>query len=79
MTITETFERVQRVLEEKGRTLGRGKYGRVLRMSRKPTPEEFSKSSWITAIGIALVGGLGFTIYYIWTYLPPWLGGLLGL
>jgi len=48
-------------------------------MSRKPTPEEFSKSSWITAIGIALVGGLGFTIYYIWTYLPPWLGGLFGL
>ncbi len=79
MTITETFERVQRVIEEKTRTLGRGKYGRVLRMSRKPTPEEFSKSAWITAIGIAVVGSLGFAIYYIWTYLPPWLGGVLGL
>lgn len=79
MSLPDTFDRLQHSLEEKARILGRGKYGRVLRMSRKPTPEEYSKSAWITAIGMAIVGGLGFAVYFIWTYLPPWLRGVFNL
>ena len=48
-------------------------------MSRKPTPEESSTSAWITPIGMALIGGLGFLVYYIWAYFPPWFSRVFGL
>ena len=49
----------QQKLEERFKRIGRGQYGRVLRLARKPTHEEFVKSSWVVGIGIGIVGAIG--------------------
>ena len=69
---------VQPRVEERLRRLGKGKYGRVLKMARKPTQDEFSKVVLITGIGLVLIGALGFVIYYIMRYGPGFLKGLFG-
>ena len=59
---------LQRRIEEKTKHVGKGKYGRVLKMARKPSGEEYLRISQIVAIGLILVGGLGFLIYWIFEY-----------
>jgi protein transport protein SEC61 subunit gamma and related proteins len=61
---------VQRRIEERMKRLGKGKYGRVLKMARKPTSDEYSKVVMITGVGIAAIGALGFIIYLIMRYGP---------
>ena len=70
---------LQQNLESRQNRVGKGKYGRVLKMARKPTNEEFSKTSKITGAGIILVGGLGFLIFLIATVVAPWIAEALGL
>ena len=41
----------------------------VLRMARKPEPEEFRQSATIVLVGIAVIGGLGFGAYLLMTWL----------
>jgi protein transport protein SEC61 subunit gamma and related proteins len=60
----------QSKIESKIKNTGKGKYGRVLKMARKPTGDEYSKTLIITGIGIVIIGGLGFGIYLIWEYFP---------
>lgn len=60
----------QEKLEGRLANMGKGKYGRVLRMARKPTPEEFRKSSTIAAVGLAVLGALGFVIFYLMSFIP---------
>lgn len=69
---------VQRRVEERLKRLGKGKYGRILKMARKPTPDEFSKVILITGIGLVLIGGLGFAIYLVMRYGPGLLKDLFG-
>ena len=38
-------------------------YVRVLRIARKPGKEEFMTSAKVTAIGLAIIGMLGFLIF----------------
>ena len=59
---------LQRRIEEKTKRVGKGKYGRVLKMARKPSGEEYIRISQIVAIGLILIGGLGFLIYWIFEY-----------
>ena len=59
---------LQRRIEEKTKHVGKGKYGRVLKMARKPSGEEYIRISQIVAIGLILIGGLGFLIYWIFEY-----------
>jgi protein transport protein SEC61 subunit gamma-like protein len=66
-------------MEERARRFGKGKYGRVLKMARKPTRDEFNKTCLIVGLGIILIGSLGFLIYFLWTQLPPVLRNLLGI
>jgi protein transport protein SEC61 subunit gamma-like protein len=66
--IVEKSWNLQRKIEEKTRHIGKGKYGRVLRMARKPSGEEYVRISQIVAIGLVLLGGLGFLIYWIFQY-----------
>src|SRR5207245_1521178 len=47
---------VQRRIEERAKRLGKGRYGRVLKMARKPTQDEYSKVVLITGLGIAAIG-----------------------
>ena len=69
----------QHNLEARQKRIGKGKYGRVLKMARKPTNEEFGKTSKITGAGILIIGGLGFLIFLISTQIAPWIGELIGL
>lgn len=66
----EAQERVER----KWTGLGSGRFARVLRMARKPEPEEFRQSSTIVLVGIGLIGGIGFMVFL----LMDWLLGLVG-
>ncbi len=69
---------LQHRLEARQNRVGKGKYGRVLKMARKPTNEEYSKTSKITGAGILLIGGLGFLIFLLSTIVAPYLAGLIG-
>jgi protein transport protein SEC61 subunit gamma-like protein len=60
------------------KNVGKGKYGRVLKMARKPSSEDYSKTLIITGIGIMIIGGLGFLIYLIWKYFPDFFKWILG-
>ena len=73
MDLLEKSIKAQRGIEDGTASIGKGKYGRVLKMSRKPDGEEFRKTIIITSIGMALIGGLGFLIWVIWEYLPDYL------
>ncbi len=74
MDIVEKSWEIQKRIEERVKRFGKGRYGRVLKMARKPTNDEYIKTVLITALGLALIGGLGFAIYLMIRYLP----GLLG-
>ena len=79
LNIIERSWNVQEKIEERTKYLGRGKYGRVLKMARKPTPDEYTKTLQITGIGIILLGGLGFLIFWLWTQAPDYIRNVLGL
>ncbi|MCK4497200.1 MAG: protein translocase SEC61 complex subunit gamma [Candidatus Aenigmarchaeota archaeon] len=46
-------------------------YSMVLQISRKPGKEEFLTSTKICALGIALIGFIGFVIFLLFTFLLP--------
>jgi protein transport protein SEC61 subunit gamma-like protein len=69
---------LQHRIEVRQQRIGKGKYGRVLKMARKPTNEEYEKTSKIVGIGILAVGGLGFVIYIIRELVVPWVLSALG-
>lgn len=59
-------------IESKFRNLGKGKYGRIVKMARTPTREEYKKTVAITGIGIIILGAIGFAIMWLMTYLPQY-------
>ena len=63
MSFIDKVWQTQHKLEERFKRIGRGQYGRVLRLARKPTSDEFMKSSWVVAIGIGIIGAIGFIVY----------------
>ena len=66
MDIVEKSWEVQKDVEERVSKIGKGKYGRVIKMARKPTRDEYVKTITVTGIGLLAIGGLGFLIYLIW-------------
>lgn len=64
----------QRKFEKKIGSLGKGKYARVLRMARKPSKEEFRRTSTVVVIGIAIIGGIGFAVFLF----MDWMQRLVG-
>lgn len=65
----------QEKLEQRVSGIGRGKYGRVIRMARKPTPEEYRKVALVSTIGILLLGAIGFLIFFGMEHLTRFLIG----
>ncbi len=49
-----------------------GEYIRVLKLTRKPTREEFNVIAKVAGAGILLIGLIGFIIYLLITVLPGW-------
>ena len=78
MDVTKKSWSFQKKVEERLRRLGKGKYGRVLKMARKPDQDEFLKIVQVTGIGMILIGALGFLIYLIWNYVPTMIADFLG-
>jgi protein transport protein SEC61 subunit gamma-like protein len=70
---------IQHNIESRQKRIGKGKYGRVLKMARNPTSEEYAKTSKITGLGMIIIGGIGFLIYLLATQVAPWIGEMLGL
>jgi len=48
-------------------------------MARNPEPDEFVKTSQMTAIGIFIIGIIGFTILILATQVAPWIAEKLGI
>ncbi len=65
-----TYEELQDEFEFKARGFGKGKYGRIMKMARTPSRDEYRKTVYITAIGIILIGAVGFAIWWLMTILP---------
>lgn len=70
---------IQQKIEKRAQRIGKGKYGRVFKMARNPDVEEYTKTAQMTAIGIFIIGFIGFLIYLLATKLAPWIADLLGL
>ena len=71
--------KLQETVEEKFRGIGKGNYGRVIKMARKPEYDEYMKTCAITGAGILIIGAIGFAIYYLWVHLPDWIIEVFGL
>lgn len=56
---------VQHRLEQRTKKIGSGRYARVLKMARKPEPEEFRRTSIIVGIGLGIIGLIGFVIFLL--------------
>jgi protein transport protein SEC61 subunit gamma-like protein len=78
-TITDRAWEVQKKVEQRFQRMGKGKYGRVIKMARNPDTDEFAKTSQMTIIGIFIIGIIGFAILMVATEVAPWVGEQLGL
>jgi protein transport protein SEC61 subunit gamma-like protein len=70
MSIEEKASTVQDDLESKFRNIGKGRYGRVLKMAHRPNKDEYKRIVLITGAGILILGAVGFLIMWIMRYLP---------
>ena len=77
--IIDKARELEHRIESRQQRIGKGKYGRVLKMARKPTNEEYAKTAKITAAGIGAIGALGFVIYIFRELAVPWILSLFGL
>ncbi len=57
-------------IESRASRVGKGKYGRVLRMARKPSKEEFNQTAKTTALGLLVIGLIGFIIFWVMNKIP---------
>ncbi|MGY8755459.1 MAG: protein translocase SEC61 complex subunit gamma [Candidatus Poseidoniales archaeon] len=63
----------QDAIEAQFRKISRGSWARILRMARKPTPQEFKQTSIICGIGLFILGFVGFVILILMDNTIPWL------
>ncbi|MFZ0892369.1 MAG: protein translocase SEC61 complex subunit gamma [Thermoplasmata archaeon] len=77
MAFLDRAKHIQDQFDGRLRTVGHGRYGRILRMARKPTTDEYVKVLEVTALGAILIGLVGFSIYLFFTVLGPWIWGYL--
>jgi protein transport protein SEC61 subunit gamma and related proteins len=73
MAFLDRARRVQDQFDGRLRQVGHGRYGRILRMARKPEVDEYVRVLEITAIGAVIVGSVGFMLYIFFTQVGPWL------
>jgi protein transport protein SEC61 subunit gamma-like protein len=73
MAFLDRARRVQDQFDGRLRNVGHGKYGRILRMARRPTSEEYVKVLGVTWLGAILIGLTGFAIYIFFNQAGPWI------
>ena len=62
----QTFEHEKRSFFSKAKSFFL-KSKRVFKITKKPSSEEFKVIVKVTAIGIAIIGAIGFLIHLVWT------------
>jgi len=72
MTFLDRARKVQDGVDGRLHMLGHGKYGRILRMARRPTSDEYVKVLGVTWLGAVLIGLTGFAIYIFFNQAGPW-------
>jgi protein transport protein SEC61 subunit gamma and related proteins len=77
MAFLDRARRVQDQFDGRLRNVGHGKYGRILRMARRPTSEEYVKVLEVTWLGAVLIGLTGFAIYIFFSQAGPWIWNTL--
>lgn len=73
MAYLDRARQIQDGLDGRLKTLGHGKFGRVLRMARKPTVDDYVKVLEVTWLGAVLIGVVGFLIYIFFSQAGPWI------
>jgi protein transport protein SEC61 subunit gamma and related proteins len=73
MAFLDRAKRMQENFDGRLRSVGHGKYGRILRMARKPTSEDYVRVLEVTWIGAVIIGLTGFALYIFFTQLGPWI------
>jgi len=73
MAFLDRARHVQDEVDARLRNVGHGKYGRILRMARRPTSEEYVKVLGVTWLGAILIGLTGFAIYIFFSQAGPWI------
>jgi protein transport protein SEC61 subunit gamma and related proteins len=73
MAFLDRARRVQENFDGRLRSVGHGKYGRILRMARKPTSEDYVRVLEVTWIGAVIIGTTGFILYIFFSQAGPWL------
>ena len=60
-------------IEAQFRRISRGSWARIIRMARKPSPQEFKQTSIICGIGLFVLGAIGFGLLVLMDNFFPWL------
>ena len=63
----------QDAIEAQFRKISRGSWARIIRMARKPTPQEFKQTSIICGIGLFGLGFIGFVMLILMDSFIPWI------
>ena len=63
----------QDAIEAQFRKTSRGSWARIIRMARKPTPQEFKQTSIICGIGLFVLGFIGFVMLVLMDNFIPWI------
>lgn len=79
MRLIDRAWEIQKNIEKKFQRLGKGKYGRVFKMARNPDSDEYTKTAQMAAIGIFIIGFIGFLIFILATIVAPWIAKKLGV
>jgi protein transport protein SEC61 subunit gamma and related proteins len=77
MAFLDRAKRVQDQFDGRLRQVGHGRYGRILRMARKPEVDEYVRVLEITALGAVIIGSVGFMLYIFFSQVGPWIWGQL--
>ena len=60
-------------IEAQFRKVSRGSWARIIRMARKPTPQEFKQTVIICGIGLFVLGAIGFAMLVLMDNFIPYL------
>ncbi len=71
MAFLDRARRAQDSVDGRLRHVGHGRYGRILRMARRPTREEYVKVLEVTWLGAVIIGSVGFLLYIFFTVWGP--------
>lgn len=70
MEVEKRAAEIQSKLESKFGNIGKGRYGRILRLCHTPSADEYKKSLLVVVAGLAVFGIVGYAIYWLMSYLP---------